>query len=445
MLGEPFGRRSLLRGAAALGAASLAPWAAGCSADDDALTFFFAANPDEAKARMRVVDEFQRLHPDIKVRPILSGPGVMQQLSTFCAGGKCPDVLMGWELTYAELAARGVLLDLNTLLAQDTAFASELKADSIGELYDSFAYDVGGKGGQYAIPEQWAGNFLFYNKQLFADAGVPPPPTTWERPWTFAQFLDAATALTHRTESGRATQWGFVNTWWSYYAAGLFGMNNGVPWSNPQKNPTHLNFDDPAFIEAVQFYADMSNKHKVAPNASEVQSMSTPDLFAVGKAAIALGGHWRYQTFIRAQGLDFDVTSLPVGPALPEGHAAVSNIGATGLAIAASSRRKEQAWEFVKFATGPVGQRIIGESCLFVPVLKSALNSEGFYKAHHRLGNLAILTTGPAHAEGLPVTPAWEKVVALMDREFGPVLRGSRPATSLTGLAHDIDQVLASP
>ena len=88
------------------------------------MTFFFAANPDERDARIRIVDEFQRRHPDIKVRPVLSAPGVMQQLSTFCAGGRCPDVLMAWDLTYAELAARGVLLDLNTMLARDEAFAA---------------------------------------------------------------------------------------------------------------------------------------------------------------------------------------------------------------------------------------------------------------------------------------------------------------------------------
>jgi multiple sugar transport system substrate-binding protein len=441
MLTKPFGRRSLLRGAGALTAASLAPWAAGCAPDDNALTFFFAANPDEAAARMRVVDEFQRRHPDIKIRAELSAPGVMQQLSTFCAGGKCPDVMMTWELTYAELAARGVLLDLNTLLAQDKAYAAELKSDSIASLYETFTYN----GGQYSLPEQWSGNYLFYNKQLFAKAGVPPPPTTWEQPWSFAQFLDTATALTERDGSGRATQWGFVNTWLSYYSAGLFAMNNGVPWSTPLVNPTHLNFDNDAFMEAVQFYADLANKHKVAPNASEVQSMSTPDLFAVGKAAMALGGHWRYQTFMRAEGLDFDVTSLPVGPSLPKGHTSRSDIGATGLAISASSQRKEQAWEFVKFATGPVGQALIGESCLFVPVLRSALNSDGFAKAHRRLGNLAILTEGPAYSDGLPVTPAWEKIVALMDRNFGPVLRGARAATSLTGLSHAVDEVLRTP
>lgn len=441
MLDKPFGRRSLMRGAGVLTAAALAPWAGGCASDDDALTFFFAANPDEAAARLRVVAEFERRHPDIKVRAVRSGPGVMQQLSTFCAGGKCPDVLQAWDLSYVELAARGVLQDLNDPLARDQGFATALKADSVGPLYDTFAYD----GKQSAFPEQWSGNFLFYNKQLFTDAGVAPPPTAWGTTWTFAEFLDAARALTKRDGSGRVTQWGFVNTFVSYYSAGLFALNNGVPWSTPRRNPTHFNFDNPAFMEAVQFYADLANKHKVAPNASEVQSMSTPDLFAAGRAAMALGGHWRYQTFISAQGLDFDVAPLPVGPALPRGHSACSNIGTTGLAISASSRHQEQAWQFVKFACGPVGQAIIAESSLFVPVLRSVLASDGFAKAHTRIRNLAVLTEGPSYSEGLPITPAWEKIVALMDRNMGPVLRGSQPATSLKGLSGAVDEVLRNP
>lgn len=440
MLDKPIGRRSLLRGAGALTAAALAPWPAGCASDDDALTFFFAANPDERDARMRIVDEFQRRHPDIKVRAVLSAPGVMQQLSTFCAGGKCPDVLMAWELTYAELANRGVLLDLGTLLARDPAFAAQLKSDSIEALYETFTFN----GGQYAFPEQWSGNYLFYNRRLFAEAGVPAPPRTWERPWNFTEFLSTAQALTKRNGSGRTSQWGFVNTWVSFYSAGLFAINNGVPWATPRMNPTHFNFDDEAFIEAVQFYADLANRHRVAPNASEVQSMSTPDLFAAGKAAIALAGHWRYQTFMRAEDLDFDVAPLPVGPRR-QGRPAASDIGTTGLAISASSQRKEQAWEFVKFATGPVGQALIAESSLFVPVLRSALDSRGFADAHRRVGNLAVLTEGPAHSEALPVTPAWEKVAALMDRNFGPVLRGSRPATSLAGMSGALDEVLRTP
>ena len=105
-----------------------------------------------------------------------------------------------------------------------------------------------------------------------------------------------------------------------------------------------------------------------------------------------------------------------VGPVGPQGHGAYSNIGTTGLAIAAASRRKQQAWEFVKFAAGPEGQALIGASGLFVPVLNSALRSEGFVRAHSRIRHLDVLTDGPAHSGYLPVTPVWQKVDALMDR-----------------------------
>ncbi|BCO35725.1 sugar ABC transporter substrate-binding protein [Mycobacterium heckeshornense] len=433
-----FGRRALLRGGALLGTAAVLPWPQACSVDDGALTFFFAANPEEADARMRIVDAFARRHPDIRVRTLLSGPGAMQQIATFCAGGKCPDVLMAWEMTYAELADRGVLLDLNTMLSQDKAFAAQLKADSIPSLYDTFTFN----GGQYALPEQWSGNYLFYNRRLFTEAGVPPPPRNWDQPWSFAQFLETARALTKRDRSGRATQWGFVDTWAPPYSAGLFAMNNGAPWCTPRRNPTRVNFDNDAFIEGIQFYADLATKHRVAPTVTEQQSMSTMDLFSVGKAAMALGGHWRYQTFDRAEGLDFDVTVLPTGP---KGQGAQSNIGTTGLAIAASSPRAEQAWEFVKFAAGPIGQALIGESRLFVPVLRSAIGSPGFVKAHSRLHNIGVLTGGPAHSQGLPISPAWEKVNALIDRNFGPVLRGARPATSLAGLTGAVEDVLRKP
>ena len=423
-------------GAGAVGAAAVSAWATGCSSDDDALTFFFAANPEEADARQRVVDAFQRRHPDIKVRTLLSGGNPLQHMSIYCAGGKCPDVLMAWDLTYAGLAARGVLLDLNTMLAQDKTFAADLKSDGIRSLYDTFTFD----GGQYALPEQWSGNFLYYNKKLFAEAGVRSPPGRWDQPWSFGEFLDAAKALTKRDRSGRVSQWGYVDSWVPFYAAALFGMNNGVPWCTPRMNPTHLNFDNEAFLEGIQFYADLAHKHRVAPTSSDTQSMSTMDLFTSGRAAMALGGHWRYQTVDLAKGLDFDVTVLPTGP---KGRAARSNIGTTGLAIAASTPRKQQAWEFVKFATGPVGQAVTAESGLFVPVLRSAITSAGFAEAHTRIDNLHVLTGGPTHSEGMPITPQWSKIVALMDRNFGPVLRGVRPATSLAnGLSHAVDGVL---
>ena len=335
----------------------MALWPTACSSDDDALTFFFAANPEEADARLRVVEAFQRRHPDIKVRTLLSGPDALQHVSIYCAGGKCPDVLMAWEFTYSGLAERGVLLDLNTMLAHDTMFASEIKADSVPSLYETFTYN----GGQYAFPEQWSGNFLFYNKDSVRRGRRASAARAVGRAVEFRRVPRRSRGAHQAGQLGPRHAVGIRRHLGSVLLGPVVRDEQRCPVVGSADQPDASQLRHAAFIDGIQFYADLANRYRVAPNASEAQSMATTDLFTSGHAAMALGGHWRYQTLDRAKDLDFDIAVLPTGP---KGHAAHSNIGTTGLAIAASSPRKKQAWEFVKFAAGPVGQAVIAESGL---------------------------------------------------------------------------------
>ncbi|MEV6389334.1 sugar ABC transporter substrate-binding protein [Nocardia xishanensis] len=422
-----------------LGSALAAPLLANaCGSGDDALTFFFQARPEEARVRLQIIDEFRKRHPDIPVRTVMSGPDPLQQMLTYCAGGKCPDVLMAWELLYAGLAERGVLLDLRTLLDREPEYAAELRRDSFPTLYDTFSYG----GGQYALPEQWSGVFLYYNRALFADAGLTPP-TRWRDAWSYDEFLDAARALTRRDGDGRTRQWGFADAWVPYFSAACFGMNNGAEWFTPSVHPTRTNLGDPRFAEGFQFYADLAVRHRVAPRIADQQSVSAPDLFRRGRAAMALGGHWLYSEFAGNDGVPIDLTVLPVGP--HGGPGGITDVGCTGLSIAADSPRIEQAWEFVKFATGPIGQAIVAASGLFVPVLKSAMATTGFAAAHREIRNLAVMTEGPDSSRPLPVTPMWGKVSALLERGGNRVLRGAATAQSLSArLAGDVDALLAA-
>nr|WP_231386962.1 sugar ABC transporter substrate-binding protein [Nocardia sp. BMG111209] len=429
-------RRTLLR--SALAAPAVATFGTACGGGaDDAVTFFFQARPEEARARLRIIDAFAARHPGIRLRIIMSGPDPMQQMLTYCAGGRCPDVLMAWELLYAGLAERGVLLDLRTLLDREPEYAEQLRAESYSTLYDTFGYG----GGQYALPEQWSGVFLYYNRKLFAEAGIRPPGR-WADAWTYDEFLAAAQATTRRDHDGRIRHWGFADGWVPYYSAACFGMNNGATWFSPAVRPERVNLGDPRFAAGMQFYADLAVRHGVAPSVADRQAMAAPDLFARGRAAMLLGGHWLFSEFAGRDDLDFDVTVLPVGP--HGGPAAVTDVGCTGLAIAADSPHRETAWEFVKFATGPEGQALVAESGLFVPVLRSAMGSAGFAAAHRRIGNLAVFTDGPDHSRPLAVTPVWGKVDALLARHCNRVLRGAASADSLAAAAPDIDTLLGA-
>ncbi len=419
-------RRDLLRGGALAGASLAVPSLAGCGSSSDALTFFFQAAPDEAKVRMQIIKAFAELRPDIKVEVQLSGPDPNQQILTYAAGGKCPDVIMQWE-SYSHFVELGILENLNTYIDADPTFAARIRDDGEPALYDMFRY----RGGQYVLPEQWAGVFLYYNRKLFQEAGVPEPPGSWEKAWTFDQFLSAAQALTKRDASGNTTQWGFVDAWpVPRYSASIFGMNNGGQWFIPAIDPQRAGIDGDEFIEGFQFYADLSVRHHVAPRASDAEALPSIELFSQGKAAMALTGHWQYSAMLTTPDLDFDVMPLPVGP---HGSGAKSDIGTTGIGISAASPRKEQAWEFVKFATGPVGQQAVSESGLFVPVLKSQLNSPAFVKAHSRIRNLGVLTGGPFNSNPIPVTPNWARVDDAFSRASDHILRGAAPASYFKG------------
>lgn len=430
-------RRRFIGGVAAVGAGlGVAPLLAGCGPSSAAaspsssgkpsgnISFFFGtSSPAETKTRQAVIDAFHVKFPDIKVTTQIAGADPLQQLLTATAGGNPPDVMMSWELLYTGLAKRNAMLELGPKISADSQFAGQLATDASPTLMNAFKY----QGKQWALPEQFAGVFLYYNKKLFADAGVTPPPGNWaDRTWTYDTLVQAAQKLT-KTSGGKTTQWGFVDAWAPHLSASVLAMNNGVEWFSPPIGPTQTHMDDPKFEAGWQFYADLAGKYKVAPTAGQTASVSAVDLFASGKAAMALTGHWMYQQFATTAGLDFDVAVLPIGPS---GSHPKSSIGTTGLAVSAGSRNKDAAWEFVKFSCGPEGQKIIAKSGLFVPVLKSVVDSADFKSAHTRLRNTALFSDALDNANYLPISPAWGKIEPLIISQSTAVMQSKQSAAT---------------
>lgn len=382
------------------------------------LVFFFGANPEEAKTRQKIIDAFTAKYPQITIKTDLAGPDPTQKLLTEFAGGAGPDVMMVWELLYPGLAERGIYADLDEFIQKDPGFASAVLPDEVPALLDMFKW----KGKQYALPEQYAGVVLYYNKKLFDEAGIAYPPADWkDTSWTYARFLEVAQALTKTDTSGKITQFGYADAWWPPLSAAVWAYSNGGNWFDRYVNPTKSTITDPKMTEGVQFYADLANVHHVAPTAEETATQAGADMFMAGRAAMALTGHWFYPAFSQTEGLDFDVGVLPVGPS---GTTPKTDLGSTGLAVSATTKFPEQAWAFVKFMAGPEGQRIIAESGLFVPVLRSIGRSDSFLKSHARIKNTQVFIEAPENSISLPITPVWNQISDIWAREMDAVLRG---------------------
>lgn len=400
------------------------------------LRFYFGANPDEAKTRQTIIDAFQEKFPQITIKPQVAEGDAVQQLQIMFAGGEGPDIMMAWELNYAGLAERNIYADLNEFIEADEEYKKVVAEDHEPSLLEMFNY----KDQQLVLPEQYAGVVLYYNKKMFDEAGIEPPPADWtDSSWTYDKFLEAAKALTI-SNGGRTTQFGFTDAWWPPLSAMVIGTGNGGNWFDQYVLPTKSTISDPKIVEALQWYADLAYVEGVAPTAEQSQTQAGADLFMAGRAAMALTGHWMYPAFSGVDGLDFEVGVLPVGP---QGATPKSDLGSTGLSISSSTEFPEQAWEFVKFSTGPEGQALIAESGLFVPVLKSVAASDAYTNAHSQIENPQVYTEAMANSVSLPISPKWNEIMTTWDRDVTSVLQGKATAAdALPKLEAEINKIL---
>lgn len=386
------------------------------------LVFFLGGNPEEIATRQRIMDAFTELHPQVTFKISEAGADPVQKLLTEFAGGAQLDVIMAWELSYPGLGDRGVFMDLNPLIEADADYSTNVIPDIVPDLLNMFNWN----GQQLVLPEQFAGVVLYYNKDLFDEAGIEYPPADWTNTdWTFERFLEVAQALTKTDENGQVSQFGFADAWWPPLSATIFGFSNGGNWFDQAIQPTASTLTDPKLTAGVQFYADLSNVHHVAPTIEEASTQTGADMFMAGRAAMALTGHWFYPAFSSVEGLNFDVGVFPVGP---DGTTPKTDLGSTGLAISSSTQYPTQSWEFLKFAVGPVGQSLIAESGLFVPVLTSVGQSDAFLNSHEKLENTQVFIDAIANSIPLPIMLVWNEYADIWGREMDAVFRGQTSA-----------------
>ncbi|WP_248928808.1 ABC transporter substrate-binding protein [Paenibacillus hamazuiensis] len=274
-------------------------------------------------------------------------------VTAFAGGSSDYDIVHVRDDWVAEFAPKGFLTPLDELLTSD------MKSRLPERAFKALTYS----GKIYGVPRYtWPWQF-YYNKKIFEAAGIASPPKTWEELIRIAQKINQPGVYPY------AEAWGEKFSYTPFIVH--LRAQGGEFWNYDKGVPS---FNSPEGIAALQLMADMNLKFKIASPGS-LQYTSTSALsepFAQGKVAMVMSSPGTYNmandpklSTIVGQA---EVSVIP-GAALKTASYAETG----GLAIPASSKNKEAAFEFIKFVTGKDQQVKMAMGARNIPVDPSAV------------------------------------------------------------------------
>ncbi|MCZ7436731.1 sugar ABC transporter substrate-binding protein [Micromonospora sp. WMMC241] len=329
--GASVNRRTLLRwGFGAAAAVTAAPLLAACGSDDEAAAdgevtlkvVGFQVPPEEKgseldKAYQKFLADFQAQNPKIKIQPIQAPPNFDTQIIVDLASGSAPDLWSQDASSLAPLIQRKLLLDMRKVTAKLPSLSTDRFFPQVLEIHK------GEDGGIYGLPNDFTPMVVYYNPTLFTKAGVPVPQAgwSWDDQLAAAQKLTLDNKGRNRLDpafdEGNVVQWGYRLSQYAYQWVYRIWQNGGDVIS-PDKKTANGFLDAPAAIDAIQWYADLVLKHKVAPSPSTLEKLTNASdasaLFVQGKFAMFDSGHWSLVGLTGAKGYSPDKVAVVPQP-----------------------------------------------------------------------------------------------------------------------------------
>jgi multiple sugar transport system substrate-binding protein len=290
------------------------------------------------KQRYRdAAQQFHEQHPDIFVEvkmPDYRGDRVDMQ--SFAGQSDC----FQWFSGFQDPEQRAAILSLQPFLDADPAFSTD-------DFYPSALKEFTWQGQLWGLPAEVYLSVIEYNKDLFDAAGVAYPAPGW----TTDDFLDAAVALTQGEGEGK--QYGFVS---EVYEAGdmLIMLGRlGAKLFDEHADPPAATFDDPATVEALRWYTNLSTLYAVKPIFMTDYGQMEGTSFYMEREALIDSGRaamWTRSSnepdMGERSGLNVGVAPLPVGD-----KAGSSMTWSAGYFISAQAGNPQACWEWIKFLT----------------------------------------------------------------------------------------------
>jgi len=370
------------------------------------ISFMVFGDPAELAAYQKLVDSFKQSHPEIQVE-LIQIPGQSEyrnRLAADIAAGNPADVVLINYRRYAGFANAGALEPLGAYLEKSTLIK---ESDFYPEAINPYKW----KGELMCIPQNISSLVVYYNKDLFNQAGIPHPA----RGWTWNDFLSTAQALTKDLDNDGANDQFGVGIEASLIRLAPFVWQAGGGIVDKETAPTTLILSTSEAVTAAEFFFGLQTNFHVVPNAEQEASEDSESRFINGRLAMFFNSRRGVPTYRESAAFDWDVAPLP------QNEIQASILHADAYCLPSASKNKDAAWAFIEYANSVEGQTIVAGTGRTVPSLVSVANSPAFLDPNAKPANSRVFLDMIPFIRPLPIHPNWAEIEDTASQE---IMRG---------------------
>ncbi|MEO8285118.1 MAG: sugar ABC transporter substrate-binding protein [Chloroflexota bacterium] len=384
------------------------------------ISFQVFGDPAELAVFQAVVEGYKEVNPavNVKINHVPAQGEHMTKISAGFAAGNPPDVFLLNYRRYGQFAAKNVLEPLGNWLDKSTTLKA---SDYYTQSLNAFTYE----GTVQCIPQNISSLGVYYNKDLFEKNNLPLPTADW----TWGEFLNAAQVLTLDTNGDGITDIHGVGVEPVIIRLAPFVWSRGGEIVDNTENPTKLTLDTPEAREAIDFFMNMSRLYRVVPTEPEIKAEALDTRFMNGKIGMYLASRVETPIFRNIKGFTWDVAPLPTD------QTKVTILHSDAYCVAASSKNKEAAWDFIEYAQGTKGQEVASRLGRIVPSLKSVSTSPAFLDPTQPPANSQMYLDAVPNIRLVPISAAWPAVETVVNKELERAFFGTATVDEAIQLA----------
>lgn len=242
---------------------------------------------------------WQAKYPDIDIVLELHSSTADQVAKVMLTAGTevAPDIVDTAGTLLFSYVVNGAAVDIAPYVERDLDVD-----DWFPHSWDEVRYPHETGRGLYALPYDWVGGVLVYNKDLFDQAGMPYPDETW----TWEDLRLAARRLTQDTNGDGITDiWGYQLSTLNNVTFDPLVRAYGGELLSVDRRESRLN--SPAAAEVLQLYYEMVHQDRSTSYRNAGTALAT------GRSAMEVMGSWTVRT-VDAAGINYGVEMVPQGP-----------------------------------------------------------------------------------------------------------------------------------